>query len=579
MFTRAHGIILLTVGLLLSGLPSTPLQAQQTQEREQRTVNVQMSQTLDQYLYIDELGLNLALDKFYEGMLDIETYILGVGDLLGISLEGNVTGTLRSLRVNSQGTIMIPEAGLVHVKDLLFQDAETVINQRISEKLPGTRASLFLEQPRSIKIHLVGNIPYSGPHLVPAQTRLDQAIYHAFFELARVPSADINPSEMLANKYPDNFIHMNQYALRNITIQHDDGSRETGDLIRYLQTGDMETNPIVREGDIIHINRFYDYNPRISISGAVNRPLEMGYRHDDSIERLIRMAGGTNYDASETTVRVVRIIEQGLRDVVLDDSASIADFTLQPNDRVVIPFDRNRRSTQNVIVHGEAQHIGRFPIRDGETTMYELLELTGGFTDQALPRAAYLLRSQPAKTEYGTRPSFEPEALRRTSDQYTQGFEYLNLEAQLIQNRVYIDLTDDEQLRDVKLFDGDRLFIPKNEGTVFVFGQVNNPGYYNFEPEWTSGRYIDHAGGFALSADEDRIFIVKSQSSSWYHPGEAILEPGDLIFVDRVPFDELQAARGYDLQKRSQRNSNIQLVMTGLTTITSIITAYIAVTR
>jgi len=129
------------------------------------------------------------------------------------------------------------------------------------------------------------------------------------------------------------------------------------------------------------------------------------------------------------------------------------------------------------------------------------------------------------------------------------------------------------------LFDGDRLHIPKNEGTIFVFGQVNNPGYYNFDASMDYDDYIEKAGDFALSADEERIFVIKSGTNSWFRPDNARIEPGDLVFVDRVPFDELQAARNYDLQKRSQRNSNIQLIMTGLTTITSIITAYIAVSR
>jgi len=584
MSFRVHITILSLAAIALTGILPAPAMAQD----DERPMTIQFSRNFDRFFYLDEIGIQMAMTRLYESHLDIETYRLDSGDLLGLSLEGNVSGTYRGLRVNSHGVILLPQAGMVTVRGLLFHEAAELIAERVKRELPDTRVELFLEQPRAVKIHVVGNVPHTGPHLVLAQTRVDQAIYHSFFQPTmaegqeeQVLAADdpLSPMRMLANKYPDEFVGSNQFALRNISITRIDGTVETADLIRYLRTGDEEANPVVKEGDIIHINRFYAYNPRVSISGAVHRDLELEFREDDSVDRLTRMAGGKTYDATDHHLRVVRRTDQGLQEFILDDSTAIASYDIQPNDRLIIPYDREKRATHTVQVYGEANFTGRFPIEDGATTLYELMQLTGGLTNQAMPHAAYMLRTQPGQTEYGTRPSFSPSRLRRTSDQFAEGFAYLDLEAQLIQNRVNIDLTDDDQLKEVKLFNGDRLHIPKSEGTVFVFGQVNDPGYYNFDPGRNSDGYISQAGGFALAADQDRIFVIKAKNEAWYHPDDVTLEPGDLVFVDRVPFDELQAARAYDLQKRSQRNSNIQLIMTGLTTITSIITAYIAVTR
>ncbi|MBP3193914.1 SLBB domain-containing protein [Natronogracilivirga saccharolytica] len=562
-------LFVLIIGLLPSGL-----EAQDNERR--RSMQIQMSPEIESNLFFDELGLEMTLARFHETYLDIDTYELGPGDLLGLTLKGNVSGIFRGMRVNSHGAILIPRVGSVKVDGLLFDEARELIESKVQEELPGTSISLTLEHPRNLKVNVVGNVPFTGPQIVLAQTRVDQAVYHSFFE----PVADDLEDEiMLANKYPQEFIESNQYAIRNIVINRKDGSQVTADLYRYLKTGDESANPVVKEGDIINIQELHDHNPRVSVSGGVNQDLELEYRSDDTIDRLIKMAGGPTYDAAEDYIRVSRVTEEGARDIVLDDSASIAGFDLQPNDRVIIPYDRDKRRTENVQVFGEANYTGRFSIKDGETTLYELMEKTGGLTSMALPQAAYLMRTQPGRTEYGIRHAFDPRALTRTSDQVMQGFEYLDLEAQLIRNRVYIDLTDEDQLKDVTLYHGDRLHIPKNEGTVFVFGQVNQPGYYNFDEDKSSSDFISKAGGFALSAEEDRVFVIKAQTNSWHRPDDTIIEPGDLIFVDREPFDELQAARTYDMQKRAQRNSNIQLVMTGLTTITSIITAYIAVTR
>ncbi len=584
MSFRVHIAFLTLAVIALAGIVPVPAAAQD----EERPMTIQFSRNFDRFFYVDEIGIQMAMAKLYESHLDIETYRLDSGDLLGLSLEGNVSGTYRGLRVNSQGAVLLPQAGMVTVRGLLFHEAAELIAEQIKGELPDTRVELFLEQPRAVRIHVVGNVPHAGPHLVLAQTRIDQAIYHSFFqpsmtqdeeEQTIVADDPLSPMRMLANKYPDDFIGSNQFALRNISITRADGTTETADLIRYLRTGDDDANPIVKEGDIIHINRFYTYNPRVSISGAIHRALELEFREDDSVARLIRMAGGKTYDATDHHLRVVRRTDRGLQEFILDDSTAIADYKIQPNDRLIIPFDRDKRATHTALVYGEAHFTGRFPIKDGETTLYELMQLTGGLTNQAMSHAAYMLRTRPGQTEYGTRPSFSPTRIRRTSDQFAEGFAYLDLEAQLIQSHVYIDLTDDDQLKNVRLFDGDRLHIPKSEGTVFVFGQVNDPGYYNFDPGRNPDSYISQAGGFALAADQERIFVIKAKNEAWYHPDDVILEPGDLVFVDRVPFDELQAARAYDLQKRSQRNSNIQLIMTGLTTITSIITAYIAVTR
>ena len=560
----------------------------QQQGEQRRSMQIQLGSGLDSYLFVDELGLEMTLVRFFESYLDMETYVLGPGDLLGFTLKGNVSGTLRGVRVNSQGVIMLPQVGTLKVDGLLFTEAEELINEKIAEALPGTESDMILEHPRNLKINIVGNIPYPGPHIVMPQTRLDQAIYHSFFKITTSSDDDddddrragpLSPFTMLANKYPQELLASNRFALRNIVISRADGSQVTADLYRFLKTGDDDANPVVTQGDIIHIQRLYEYNPRISVSGAVNQALEMEYHPDDTIYRLIEMAGGLTFDATEEYVRVSRATSQGLHEEILEDSASIAAFELNPNDRIIIPFDRDKRYTENVQVYGEALYTGRFSIQDGKTTLYELMQLAGGLTDMALPQAAYLMRTQPGRTEYGTRPAFDPVALRRTSDQFAQGFEYLALEAQLIQNRVHIDLNDEDAMRKVVLYHGDRLHIPKNEGTVFVFGQVNQPGYYNFDESKSTLDFISTAGGLALSADADRTFIIKAESNSWYRAGDVMIEPGDLIFVDRVPFDELQAARVYDLQKRTQRNSNIQLIMTGLATITSIITAYVAVTR
>jgi hypothetical protein len=83
----------------------------------------------------------------------------------------------------------------------------------------------------------------------------------------------------------------------------------------------------------------------------------------------------------------------------------------------------------------------------------------------------------------------------------------------------------------------------------------------------------------SLAAAPERIFVIKAGSRVWLSPNETTLESGDMIFVDREPFDELNAFRSYELQKQSIRQGNIQIILATVSTITAIITTYVAITR
>lgn len=563
------------------------LQAQQTDQTPVIQTSSSLLNTIQQSFFFDELGLELTSLKFYEGYIDPESYILGPGDLLGIALHGNTRLYMRGIRVNSQGNVFLPEAGVAHVGSMTLAEAQNHLNELFENRLPETRTVLFLEHPRTVQVTLSGNVPYSGPHLVYAATRADQAIYHAFFQpdrdtlQSRVATSGplLMIERMMANKYPADFLNTSEHNLRDIAITRSTGEQLSADLVRFLRTGDQSANPRLMDGDILHIRKISMHSPEVSVSGAVNHEFNMPFRSDDTIERLIEMAGGKSFDAQKNRVQVYRQTPTGMHMLVLSSPQEITQFSLQPNDRIIVPFDREKRLGFSVQVSGEAIYPGRYPIIEGKTTLHDLYEAFGGLTSTALAGAAYLVRQEPGKTESGIREPIDPDLFRRTSDQFIEGFMYLELESQIMQNRVHVNLNSPEQMKRVVLYDGDELHVPKNEGTVFVFGQVNEPGYYAFEAEYTFLDYIVQAGDFALSAEQERMFVIKAGSGAWYRAGQIAIEPGDILFVDRTPFDELQASRMYDLQKRTQRNHNIQLIMTGLTTITSIITAYVAITR
>tara|TARA_R100000908_G_scaffold59405_1_gene35936 strand:- start:38284 stop:39957 length:1674 start_codon:yes stop_codon:yes gene_type:complete len=554
---------------------SGTLHAQDTENQQQRSsatspldLNFDFNSLLGGYYYQDAL-LSILGDEL-AGMesIDRETYQLGPNDVISIRITGNQQILMRGLFVNTQGDVVLPVIGNVNLSGQTITQAEETLKKVTSETFRDPEVSVTLEYAKPVVYFVNGDIPYPGKFTLPPQTRVDQAIYPAIVESGSGNQKNLRTSELL---------NQSAYSYRNILIKHQDGTSSRADLVSYFKTGKLEDNPIIRSGDQVSLKRLTNRSPKVSISGAVNSSAELEYSNSDTPSLLIEIAGGLTNDADSSKLYIYRRAQNETSRIELSRN-EWDSFTVQPNDRIVVPELPLSNQAASAWITGEVNMPGNFPIESGETTALELLDIAGELTSQALPSAAYMIRAGSPENEIPNK--FNSDLLKRTSDQLAQGFEYLDLETQVSRNKVFIDLNDEDQLSKVKIYDGDRIFVPRDEETIFVFGQVNNPGYYPFtDPNESVTDYIQRAGGFALSADQERIFIIKAGSGTWYRPQETELQSGDRIFIDRIPYDELNARRTYEVQKEQIKNTRIQLILTGISTITGIITTYVAITR
>jgi hypothetical protein len=80
----------------------------------------------------------------------------------------------------------------------------------------------------------------------------------------------------------------------------------------------------------------------------------------------------------------------------------------------------------------------------------------------------------------------------------------------------------------------DVIYIPTKNNLVYIYGQVNSPGYLNYFPNKNFDYYLKQAGGIGETAAD--IYIIKGQSRSWIsatdYPDTKI-EPGDYIWVSK----------------------------------------------
>lgn len=543
------------------------------------TFSLNYSSEIGGFYFQDLSGIQIALEGVpYENKIDQNTYILGVNDLISIEVESTQRVVLKNLLINSSGDIIIPSFGVIGLNGLTVTEAVKKLEEKLAEVYKTPSVILTVDVPRRINVHISGSVPNPGKFTLPAQSRVDLAILQSIKKIDPT-NQDENyelPSTFLFTVYTSQLLQSNEYSIRNIVIYHKDGSTSKADLVRYFRTGDLASNPIVRDGDRIQIPRISRNSPTVSISGAVRYGYELDFKPNETISELLSIAEFFEENADSSQVFVFRR-DGGKVDKLIIQSSNWNSFKLEPNDRVIVPELNITRLTSSAWVRGEVSYPGNYPIIAGETTLQELLEISGGMTPSALPSASYLIRAGSIKNEIPNK--FNSDLMSRTSDQYYQGIEYLKQETSLSKNRVYINLRDPQEIKSVILFHGDQLYIPRDEKTIFVFGQVNNPGYFPFLKSQDNNvqDYIQRAGGFALSADEERVFIIKAGNASWFKPGETDLESGDRIFVDRVPVEDLNALRNFEIQKQQVKNTRIQLIMTGITTITGIITTYVAI--
>jgi polysaccharide export outer membrane protein len=503
--------------------------------------------TTDGFYFVDDVGLRLAVDAYpQEGFVDPKTYRLGRMDVLTISIEGVTPITYRGLIVNADGDLVIPSVGILRVRDMLLSEAIQKIGTLVRTKYSSTNVLVSLERLKPVHVHVTGDVDTTRSIVIPANTRLSNVITPIILGMS------------------DSYI-----LTRFIEIRGRNGERRLADLESFRFGGVLDENPFIQDGDVIVLTRKTWSEPRISITGGVPRPIRFDYRSDDTLAKLFNIAGGYRFDA-DTTYFLVNRIENGetTQRRVNGSIHQNRDFEVKANDRIVIPMVPDSYVMQAATIDGEISIPGTYPIIRNQTTLRELIDNSGGLKPTALNQGIIVERRIPRIL-----PT-QGNLFARTSDQYTEGFQYLEAERQL-SSFIFLDLRNSASY-DFVIMDQDVVTIPKDETTVYVFGQVNRTGYYAYRPGQKMTTYLENAGGFGLAAEPSRVFIIKAGSYIWLKPEQTTIESGDMIFVDRKPYEDVQTARQYDLQLRQLRNSNYSIILSSVTTLATLLsTAYI----
>lgn len=540
-----------------------------------------------------------------EGALDPDSYTVGPGDVFAITI-GTALPTDLSATVSADGLLLVPGVGSFDVAGASLAEARALVIAGIRGSFRNVNAEIALERPRRFYVHIAGAVPQPGRHAVAPIARVEDALATAMGEASPIiVIQELRRSAGYTEEPP--FLP----ALRSIEIRHRDGTTETVDLWRYYTSGDLSFNPYVRDGDALHIPAFRDDLSAVTVEGEVANAGSYDFREGDTALDLLTIAAGTEDIHSLGEVRLVR---RGMDRATTLNPAVLAtgaeNPALRPGDRLLVMPKDLAEGVASVV--GHVEYPGSYPIRTGETTLRDLVEMAGGLRPSALLRGAYLerrgtsrrmrfnpdqptpLRSLPLQV--GANPEAiefllesEISALARYSDLGFSGQQFYGREL-LQPQRVSVDVATalTEPAAPVYLRDGDRLVIPRDPQAVLVVGQVERPGFVTFEPGLSPEGYIRRAGGRGTASAE--VYVRDARTGRISLAGDEPLGSGDYVFVDRIGVGSTSELQALVLQERSleqqreqasgqRRLQYYQVGLSVVSTVAAFITTYLAITR
>ena len=460
-----------------------------------------------------------------ERPIDPESYIVGPGDILSVNIW--TSPPLNFLvQVTVEGTVIIPTVGEVKVAGRTLSDAKKEMMQKIRAKYISGEISVTLVAPRTFYITITGYAPRDEKYKVRSIDRVSNALALVF---QPIDTFRIERRILMADS-----VNFRKIQLRR------NGAILNVDLRKYFATGDDKYNPYLLEGDWLILQR-RDPNSFVSIYGAVNKPGSYEFVEGDKLRDIIEIAGGTLESADIERIEISRLDEQGkikekiyvnFKDIL---NGSVEDISLERNDRIFVPEKRTLKQDYKVTITGEVKRPGTYPISRNGTMLSQILK-EAQLTEYA-DVANVLVISGGVNNPIAVRiDTLLPLLLLKNFVFPSSDSLYFSYEVDVLKSLKFKSIDAERVisgLEDYELQDGNLIYVPPRYNFVYVFGQVNNPGFVSYEKGRDYRYYISRAGGFSQFARKGDVKVIKRKTYTWSDAEDVEIEPGDYIFVPK----------------------------------------------
>ncbi len=427
--------------------------------------------------------------------VDIATpsqYVLGPGDNVIIFLWGRVEKEY-NLVLDREGKVVIPKVGEITGWGQTLEQFASTAKRRLSEIYTEFECTVTLGQIRSIRVFVAGEVMQPGAFNVPAVTSLLNVIYTAG-----------GPNE--------------RGSMRKIKLMRNGDEVATVDLYRLLLHGDNSSDIRLQSGDLIFVPVV---GPQVQVRGEVKRSAIFELAGGETAADLLMLAGQATALAHLERVMLERVIAN--------------------EDWQVLDIDLTDSTTQNAGLE----------LRDGDRmTVYSIFEARKNMVAIAgqVKREGYYERSDSTRiSDLIAAGELQP---------YDVYYERANLFRRYPDKRVEIIPIDLRQIlsgnsdADIFLQDRDSLYVYaiqdiKRDQSVYVDGEVNEPGKFPLYDRMTAADLIFLAGSYTRSASRLRAELARVDSLGEVNliyldlddPGSLslTLQEDDRLFIRQIP--------------------------------------------
>ncbi len=542
--------------------------------------------------------------KLYRQSEDIkppDSYILGVGDIVAISIWG-ISQEGAVYEINKSGYITPTQMPRIYLKGISYGKAKELLRKRFSNyfRFRAEEFEVSINYSRTITINIVGEAINFGSFTLPA-------INTAF-------------NALVAAGGPSNI-----GSVRNIQLIRAGEQPRRIDIYEYLLNPSIQNEYYLQENDYINIPIA---ERLVTITGSVKKTYTYELIRGEELKKLLEFAGGFTDNAYQGKIQIKRYIndKEEIIDVDFRTLQGSRDFQLLSGDIVkVIPIAKPYKNF--VDIDGAVEYPGRFELTNGMkvsdliqkatlneearndvafiqrsnldgTVRYERIDLTAvlgspntasnlvlnpkdkliiytkeRFVDKALFSVVGAVRN-PIKIPFsvgkevkvedavllagGLRSDATPFAyIKRTDLNNSKKIQFIRVDLQKA-------ISDPSTIENVILEPSDELIVYSTEtftdkATINVAGAVRYPREFQFANNFSLKDILTMAGGLKLEASQSRIEVfrvvfngdqptetivatleVDDDLNVISNGGDFDLEPFDLIVVRKVPEFELQ---------------------------------------
>lgn len=307
----------------------------------------------------------------------------------------------------------------------------------------------------------------------------------------------------------------------------------------------------LRKNDIINIINVNAITERggFTIQGLVASPGTYPYAEGTTLEDLILQAGGLLEGASTARVEISRrIIDQNATDATTQLAETFTinienglgagkenEFLLKPYDLVQVRKSPTYNAQRTVHLGGEVLFPGNYVLESRNERISDVIRRAGGILESAYVKGAYLSR---LRTEDELLRIRETVKLARSNNQESDSI-IIDSSATASRYLVGIDLQkaidNPGSLEDFTLEPGDNIFVPEQQSTIKITGDVFFPNTVVYAPGKKLDYYIEQAGGYGEKARKKSTYIVYMNGTVAKGKKNAVIEPGCQIIVPTKP--------------------------------------------